>query len=60
LDSKEPTENLNEFIMGEVRYSTLVKQFPQEAQRLHTKLAAEYVERYRQYKLMAEGGLGSN
>ena len=60
LDSKEPTGDLNEFLMGEVRYATLVKQFPAEAQRLHTKLAAEYVERYRQYKLMAEGGLGSN
>ena len=41
--------------MGEVRYATLVKQFPEEAKVLHERLAQEYAERYQQYKKMAEG-----
>ncbi|MBN2376491.1 MAG: pyruvate:ferredoxin (flavodoxin) oxidoreductase [Sedimentisphaerales bacterium] len=53
LDSKEPTADLNEFIMGEVRYSTLTKQFPDEAKKLHGQLANEYAERYQQYKRLA-------
>ena len=31
LDSKEPTGNFREFLMGEVRYSALLKQFPDQA-----------------------------
>ncbi len=54
LDSKEPTAELNDFLMGEVRYTTLVKQFPEEAKVLHKRLAQEYVERYEMYKKMAE------
>jgi len=54
LDSKEPTSDLNEFLMGEVRYATLVKQFPEEAKVLHARLAQEYAQRYQQYKKMAE------
>ena len=54
LESKEPSADLHEFIMGEVRYSTLVKQFPDEAKVLHAELAKEYAERYQQYKKMAE------
>jgi hypothetical protein len=33
----------------------LVKSFPEEAKRLHTKLEKEYKERYETYKQMAEG-----
>jgi pyruvate-ferredoxin/flavodoxin oxidoreductase len=54
LDSKEPTGNLQEFLMGEVRYATLVKQFPEAAKTLNARLAQEYAERYQQYKRMAE------
>jgi len=54
LDSKEPTTDLNEFLMGEVRYKTLVKQFPEEAEKLHKQLGQEYVDRYQLYKKMAE------
>ena len=54
LDSKEPTADLHDFIMGEVRYKSLVKQFPDEAKRLHEQLAKEYAERYEYYKKMAE------
>ncbi|MCK4629461.1 MAG: 4Fe-4S dicluster domain-containing protein, partial [Sedimentisphaerales bacterium] len=54
LDSKEPTTDLNDFIMGEVRYKTLTKQFPEEAEKLHSRLASEYAERYEMYKKMAQ------
>ncbi|MBN1435652.1 MAG: pyruvate:ferredoxin (flavodoxin) oxidoreductase [Sedimentisphaerales bacterium] len=56
LDSKEPTGDLNQFLMGEVRYSTLVKQFPDEAKKLHARLAQEYAQRYKKYKAMADMG----
>ena len=56
LDSKEPTGDFHEFLMGEVRYSSLVKTFPNEARCLHKQLEEEYVERYQEYKRLA--GLG--
>jgi len=54
LDSKEPTGDFHEFLMGEVRYSSLVTSFPGEAERLHKQLEEEYMERYQEYKKMAE------
>jgi len=54
LDNKEPTGDFQEFLMGEVRYASLVQSFPEEAERLHAKLEAEYAERYQTYKKMAE------
>jgi pyruvate-ferredoxin/flavodoxin oxidoreductase len=53
LDSPEPTGNFHEFLMGEVRYASLVKAFPEEAKRLHERLEAEYRERYQAYKRLA-------
>ena len=41
--------------MGEVRYSSLVQSFPDEAAQLHTRLQKEYEERYKLYKDMAGG-----
>jgi pyruvate-ferredoxin/flavodoxin oxidoreductase len=55
LDSKEPTGDFHEFLMGEVRYSSLVQSFPQEAKKLHARLEAECKKRYETYKKMAEG-----
>ncbi|AZR72824.1 pyruvate:ferredoxin (flavodoxin) oxidoreductase [Anoxybacter fermentans] len=54
LDSKEPTGNFREFLMGEVRYATLKKQFPEEAERLFEQAEKEAKERYETYKRMAE------
>lgn len=54
LDSKEPTGNFQEFLMGEVRYASLVQTFPEEAAKLHKQLEDEYAERYQTYKKMAE------
>lgn len=54
LDSKEPTMDYNEFIMGEVRYSSLVRTFPETAEVL-LKEAADYAkEKYESYRNMAE------
>ena len=52
---KAATGEFQEFLMGEVRYASLVKSFPDEAKELHTQLEKEYKERYEVYKEMAEG-----
>ena len=54
LDSKDPTGNFHDFLMGEVRYASLVKSFPDEAKKLHAKLEEEYKERWETYKQMAK------
>ena len=53
FDSKEPTGDFQEFLMGEVRYASLHQTFPDEAKRLHATLEQEYKERYETYKKMA-------
>jgi pyruvate-ferredoxin/flavodoxin oxidoreductase len=54
LDSKEPNGTLKEFIMGEVRYNSLTRTFPDEAKRLHNLLENDVNERYKKYKSMSE------
>ncbi len=54
LDSKEPNGTLKEFIMGEVRYNSLTRTFPDEAKRLHNLLEKDVNERYKRYKAMTE------
>jgi len=54
LDSQDPNGKLHDFIMGEVRYNSLTRSFPEEAQRLHKKLEENVNERYKKYKSMAE------
>ena len=54
LDSKEPKNDLKEFLMGEVRYHTLTLSFPEEAERLHDLLAQNLKEKYEYYKKLAE------
>ncbi len=53
LDSKQPDGTLHDFIMGEVRYNSLVGTFPKEAEILHKKLEDDVNERYQQYKRLA-------
>ena len=50
LDSKEPTGNFREFLMGEVRYSSLLKQFPDQAEALFEKTEHDAKERLATYK----------
>lgn len=54
LDFKEPTYNFREFLMGEVRYSTLVKQFPELAEGLFAQAEKDAKARYATYKRLAE------
>jgi pyruvate-ferredoxin/flavodoxin oxidoreductase len=53
LDSKAPKGNLKDFLNGEVRYASLAKVFPEEAERLQTQLEKEFAERYLQLKQKA-------
>jgi len=53
LDSKEPTANFKEFLMGEVRYSSLVRSFPEEAEKLFTAAEKAAVEKYAVYRELA-------
>ena len=53
LDSKEPTGNFREFIMNEVRYSSLTRTFPEIAEDLFVKTEAAAQERLESYKRLA-------
>ncbi|QNB47910.1 pyruvate:ferredoxin (flavodoxin) oxidoreductase [Thermanaerosceptrum fracticalcis] len=55
LDSKEPTASFREFLMGEVRYSSLLNTFPETAEALFTKAEEDAKERYETYKRLAQG-----
>lgn len=55
LDSKEPTSNFRDFIMGEVRYSSLKKQFPDVAEDLYVRAEKEAKARYEMYKRLSNG-----
>src|SRR5450830_129162 len=54
LDSQEPKESFKDFLMGEVRYSSLTKTFPEMAEELFTKAEKEAKEKYENYKKMSE------
>lgn len=54
LDSKEPTESFREFILGQVRYASLEKAFPDKAEELFRQAELSAKERYQIYKQMAE------
>ena len=54
LDSKEPKADFKEFLMGEVRYSSLTRTFPENAKTLFQKAEEDVKERYNFYKKMAE------
>jgi len=54
LECKEPNGKIHDFLMGEVRYNTLYRSFPDEAKRLHELLEKDVNERYKTYKKMAE------
>ncbi|MHB1253768.1 MAG: pyruvate:ferredoxin (flavodoxin) oxidoreductase, partial [Candidatus Humimicrobiaceae bacterium] len=54
LDSQEPKESFKDFLMGEVRYSSLTKTFPETAAQLFDKAEKEAREKYENYKKMSE------
>ncbi|CEH35527.1 pyruvate:ferredoxin (flavodoxin) oxidoreductase [Romboutsia lituseburensis] len=54
LDSKEPTESFRDFLLGQVRYAAIAKQFPEIADELFTSAEENANERYNNYKRLAE------
>jgi len=54
LDSREPKESFYDFLMGEVRYASLKKTFPDIADKLFKEAEADAKEKYENYKRMAE------
>jgi len=53
LDSQEPSGEFRSFLMGEVRYSSLTRTFPENAEELFQKAEKDMKERYNFYKSMA-------
>ena len=59
LDSKEPEwDKFQDFLRGEVRYTSLLKQFPAEATELFVAAEANAKWRYTGYKRMADQQFG--
>ena len=54
LDSKEPTESFRDFLMKQVRYSAIAKQFPEEAEELFTMAEEAAKDRLDSYKRLAD------
>lgn len=54
LDSKAPTKDFKEFLMGEVRYSSLVRTFPEQAEELFAAAAKNAEKKYQTYRRLAE------
>lgn len=53
LDSKEPTADFKEFLLGEVRFSSLRRQYPETADALFDKTEKDAKERLDGYKKLA-------
>ena len=53
LDSKDPTADYQEFILGETRYSSLKKTQPDLADKLFAETEKESKERLESYKKLA-------
>ena len=53
LDSKEPNGKLREFMMGEVRFSSLTRTFPDRAEVLFREAEEFTAKRYAEYKALA-------
>ena len=54
LDSKAPSAEYKDFIMGEVRYSSLTRSFPDRATELFANAEVAAKERYDSYKRLSE------
>ena len=53
LDSKDPSGDFQEFLQGEVRYASLKRSFPDEADELYKKTEADAQARLAGYKKLA-------
>ncbi len=54
LDSKEPSASYRDFIMGEVRYNSLTRSFPDRAEKLFADAEKYATEKYAKLKKLAE------
>ena len=54
IDSKDPTGSYQDFIRGEIRYTSLMKQFPEAAEKLFTQAEKDAAGRLAMYKKLAE------
>ncbi len=54
LDSKKPDGSLRKFLEGEIRYASLTRTFPEEAEKLHSALEEQFNARYEDLALMAD------
>ena len=54
LDSKPPTGDFQQFLMGENRYASLKLSFPEKADALYAKAAGDAKERYESYVKLAK------
>ncbi|HBT47610.1 MAG TPA: pyruvate:ferredoxin (flavodoxin) oxidoreductase [Peptococcaceae bacterium] len=55
LDSKAPTLSFRDFLMGEIRYTALKKQFPDQAEELFARAEEEARARLAVYQRLAQG-----
>jgi len=53
LDSKDPVASYHDFIMGENRYATLAKMFPDKAEKLFAQAEKDAADRLASYKRLA-------
>ncbi len=54
LDSKKPDGSLRAFLEGEIRFASLKRTFPEEADRLHADLEKQFNARFEDLALMAD------
>ncbi|MBN7773886.1 pyruvate:ferredoxin (flavodoxin) oxidoreductase [Clostridium aminobutyricum] len=54
LDSKAPTANFKDFILGQMRYSSLASEFPDVAEKLFAMTEEDAKDKYEGYKRLAE------
>jgi pyruvate-ferredoxin/flavodoxin oxidoreductase len=54
LDSKKPDGSLKQFMDGEIRYASLKRTYPEEAERLHALLVEQFNQRYEDLALLAD------
>ncbi|MBQ4158676.1 MAG: hypothetical protein IJD86_11140, partial [Clostridia bacterium] len=53
VDSKDPTASYQEFIKGENRYASLIRQFPADAEKLFAQAEIDAANRLAMYKKLA-------
>ncbi|MEF2115465.1 pyruvate:ferredoxin (flavodoxin) oxidoreductase, partial [Clostridium frigoriphilum] len=57
MDSKEPTKDFKEFLRGEVRYASLERTFPKEANELFEAAEKDAKDKYKKYNKLATSGI---